>query len=128
MQAKILIVDDDPSTLALEERILQREGYQVLIAVNGLQALREAMAEEPNLIILDLMLPGMDGFEICECLRNSQETSSVPVLVLSAKGREVDKTAALESGADAYLAKPVSVSRLLGQVEDMLAQKEECGS
>lgn len=126
MQTKILIVDDDPSTLALEERILQREGYQVLIAFNGLQALREAMAEEPNLIILDIMLPGMDGFEICECLRNRQETSNVPVLVLSAKGSEVDKTAALESGADAYLAKPVSVSRLIGQVKDMLARKEGC--
>ena len=122
MEEKILIVDDDASILALEERILQRGGYEVLIAVNGMQALRTALDENPDLIILDLKLPLVDGFEICDQLKSNEETGEVPVLILSAKGSEEDKVAAIECGASAYLTKPINAKQLITEVKELLSR------
>ncbi len=125
MEEKILIVDDDASTLALEERILQSDGYEVLIAVNGLQALRTALDENPDLIILDLKLPIMDGFEICDQLKSSEETGEVPVLILSANGSEKHRVAAIECGASAYLTKPINRKQLVSEVRELLSKPKQ---
>jgi len=95
MDKKILIIEDDPSTSRLTKYTLQQEGYQVLTAANGLEGLRKASGEEPDLIVLDIMLPGIDGFEICRRLRAEPQTAKLPVLMVSAKAREIDKSTGL---------------------------------
>ncbi len=87
MNKKILVIEDDPSTLRLIKYTLQQEGYQVLAATNGLAGIRKAQNEEPDLIVLDIMLPGMDGFEICHRLRAEPQTAQLPILMLSAKAQ-----------------------------------------
>ena len=121
MNEKVLVVDDDPSILRLAAKILQRKEYDVITATNGLQALQKARNESPDLIILDLMLPGLDGFEICDRLRHTPETFKVPILILSAKGSKSDKLTAANLGANAYLTKPIDSPEFLSYVEALLA-------
>ena len=103
---------------------LQHEGYEVLIAANGLEGLRKALSEKPDLVVLDIMLPGIDGFEICHRLRIEPQTAQVPILMLSAKAQEVDKATALKEGADYYLTKPVAPSEIISRVGILLARKK----
>ncbi len=123
MNEKVLVVDDDPRMMRLIEYILKEENYQILMASNGLQALRTARDENLDLIILDLMLPGVDGFEVCHRLREESSTANVPILVLSGKMEEKDKFEANKVGADVYLTKPVMSPELRSQVHDLLARK-----
>ncbi len=123
MNEKILVIDDDPSILRLTTHILQKKGYQVDTATNGIQAMKKAMNESPDLIILDLMLPGLDGFEICDRLKNSEATSQVPILMLSAKARKADKSMASELGVDAYLAKPIDSPEFFSSIKKLLKDK-----
>ncbi len=123
MNKKILVIEDDPSTLRLIKFTLEREGYQVLTAPNGLEGLRKAKREEPDLIILDVMLPGIDGFEICHRLRAEPQTPRLPILMLSAKAQEIDRLTGLKVGADDYLAKPAGPSEIISRVESLLARK-----
>lgn len=124
MDEKILIIEDDPGTLRLMVYTLQHEGYQVITAANGLDGLKKALKEKPGLVMLDVMLPGIDGFEICHRLRDDPQTSHLPILMLSGKAQEIDKATGLKVGADDYLTKPVSPSEATSRVRTLLAQKK----
>jgi DNA-binding response OmpR family regulator len=117
MSHKILVVDDEQSITDLLEYNLQRNGYRVVVAHDGHQALRLAQAERPDLVILDLMLPGLDGLEVCRAL---QRRGSVPIIMLTARGEEVDRVVGLELGADDYVTKPFSVRELMARVKAVL--------
>jgi len=117
MAEKILVVDDEVSLQESLTYKLKKEGYQVEVAGDGLVALDLARSTNPDLIILDIMLPGMDGFEVCRILR--QETN-IPVLMLTARDDEVDRVVGLEVGADDYLPKPFSMRELIARVKALL--------
>ncbi|HEX5417723.1 MAG TPA: response regulator transcription factor [Chloroflexota bacterium] len=114
---KILVVDDEARILRLVRSNLEIQNYKVLTALDGESALTAAEMNDPDLIILDLMLPKMDGFEVCRRLR---EFSTVPIIVLTAKGEEVDKVKGLELGADDYLTKPFGIPELLARIKAVL--------
>jgi DNA-binding response OmpR family regulator len=116
-QDKILIVEDDLTLLETLEYNLAGEGYEVITAADGLTALEVAREEQPDLIVLDLMLPRLDGFEVCRILRRE---TSVPILMLTARAEEVDRVVGLEVGADDYLTKPFSMRELLARVKALL--------
>jgi DNA-binding response OmpR family regulator len=124
MEKKILVIEDDPATSRLVDYSLRHEGYQVIIAFDGLEGIRKAVREAPDLIILDVMLPGMDGFEICHRLRAEAATARLPILMFSAKAQEIDKTTGLKVGADDYLAKPAAPAEIIRRVNKLLAQKK----
>lgn len=128
MNEKILVIEDDPGALRLVQYTLEHEGYRVLTATNGLAGLKKAQSEGPDLIILDVMLPGMDGFEICQRLRGEPQTAGLSILMLSAKAQEVDKTTGLKVGADDYLPKPADPAEIILRVGKLLAQKAAAGS
>jgi len=111
--SKILVVDDDKNLLEVIKYNLANDGYSVVLAETGTQAIEMARREKPDLIILDVMLPGIDGFEVCRILRKEM---SVPILILSAKTDEIDKVVGLELGADDYISKPFSVRELMARV------------
>lgn len=117
MDAKILIVEDELALRDTLEYTLTRENYQVCVAADGPTALEVARREEPDLILLDVMLPGMDGFEVCRVLRREMKT---PILMLTARDEEVDKVVGLEVGADDYMTKPFSMRELLARVKALL--------
>ena len=123
MNRKILVIEDDPSTLRLIKYTLQQEGYQVLPAPNGLEGLRKAQNEEPDLVLLDLKLPGIDGFEICRCLRAEPQTAELPILILSAVVREMDNGTRLKVGADDYITKPWHRLELVTKIATVLERK-----
>ena len=123
MGKKILIVEDDPSFLRAISYILQKEGFEVTTATNGLQGLTRAQQDNPDLLALDVMLPGLDGYEVCHRLRAEPQTAEMPIIMLSAKGQEVDRATGLKVGADVYLTKPVDRSVLIEQIEALLEQK-----
>ena len=116
-EGSILVVDDEPRLLAFLKSELKASGYQVSVASDGKGALRAAAARGPDLVILDVMLPDMSGFEVCRRLR---ETSSVPILMLTARANDTDKVEGLDAGADDYLTKPFSTSELLARVRALL--------
>ena len=119
--AKILIVEDDQNLLATLKYNLLKESYDVITAVDGAQAVETARSEKPELIVLDVMLPKMSGFEVCRILRKEM---TVPILMLTAKTEEVDKIVGLEIGADDYMTKPFSMRELLARVSAMLRRVE----
>ncbi len=114
---RVLVVDDDVKTVELVKLYLNRDGYRVLTAYDGLEALRLAREAHPDLIVLDLMLPGMDGLEVCRTLRDE---SDVPVIMLTAKTTDQDKLKGLSSGADDYVTKPFSPRELAARVRAVL--------
>jgi DNA-binding response OmpR family regulator len=118
----ILVVDDDPLMVRLVRTHLDRAGYRVLAAASGLEALDVAAAELPDLVILDLMLPKLDGYEVCRRLR---EFSLMPVVMLTARGEQVDKLRGFEVGADDYLTKPFSPQELLARVQAVLRRSQQ---
>jgi len=124
MMRKILIIEDNPSALKFAAYTLEQEGYQVLTAANGIDGLKMAQDEEPDLIVLDVMLPGMDGFELCYRLRNVAATARLPILMLSVKGRESDRNTGLKVGASQYLTKPIGPSELVASVEELLPDRD----
>jgi two-component system phosphate regulon response regulator PhoB len=113
---RILVVDDEPDIVELVRHHLLREHYDVTTAANGEQALAEAVRQPPDLIILDLMLPGVDGLEICRRLKNDPRIAHVPVVMLTAKGEESDAVIGLGQGADDYVRKPFGVRELVARV------------
>jgi pilus assembly protein CpaE len=120
MAEKILIVDDDVNALKLIGYTLHREGYEIIAAQSGQEALAKAQEEKPQLVILDIMMPGMDGYEVCRRLRAIPQTAQVPVLMLTAKTQVEDKVAGFEAGADDYLTKPVIPAELIARVKALL--------
>jgi DNA-binding response OmpR family regulator len=119
--AKILVVEDELNLLELIRYNLAKEGYQVLTAKDGLAALELARRESPDVVVLDIMLPGLDGFEVCRLLRKDM---SMPILMLTAKVDEVDKVVGLELGADDYITKPFSMRELLARIRSTLRRNE----
>ncbi|MCP5097481.1 MAG: response regulator transcription factor [Chloroflexi bacterium] len=117
MDYKILVVEDDATLLEMLEYNLHQQNYTVITTSNGRSAVELARKEKPNLILLDVMLPGIDGFEVCRILRKEL---SVPILILTARTEEVDKIVGLEMGADDYLTKPFSMRELLARVKALL--------
>jgi DNA-binding response OmpR family regulator len=122
MASKILIVEDDPSFSRAINHIIQKEGYDVVTATNGMTGLRMAQEEKPDLMVLDVMLPGLDGFEICHRLRQAPLTANLPIIMLSAKGQEADKSTGLKVGASEYLTKPIDRTLLLEKITSLLAK------
>ena len=119
---KVLIVDDDVKTVELVQLYLKRDGYKVLTAFNGNDALRIALENKPDLVVLDLMLPGMDGLDVCKRIR---EVSDIPVIMLTAKTTEEDRLMGLNLGADDYVAKPFSPRELAARVRAVLRRMPE---
>ncbi len=118
---KVLVVDDEPTLVATLKYNLEGEGYEVLTADNGESALVAARGKRPDLVVLDLMLPIMDGLEVCRLIRREM---TVPILILTAKTEEVDKVVGLELGADDYVTKPFSMRELLARVHALLRRSE----
>src|SRR5205809_5376447 len=117
----ILAADDDPQLLRLITRNLQLEGYDVMAASDGQQALEEVEAHSPDLVLLDVMMPRMDGFTVCYRVR---EFSAVPIIIITARGQDQDKVRGLDLGADDYLTKPFSVDELLARVRAVLRRAQ----
>jgi CheY-like chemotaxis protein len=122
MAEKILIVDDDVQTLRLVGMMLERQGYKILAASNGAQALGMARAEQPDMVLLDVMMPDMDGFSVAKALRNEPNTSDIPILIFTARSQVEDKIAGYESGADDYLTKPIHPAELTAHMRAILSR------
>ena len=121
MSARILVVDDEPAVTDLLAYNLQKAGYEILLAADGREALRLARQSSPDLILLDLMLPEVDGLDVCRELRR---TSEVPVIMLTARGEEIDRVVGLELGADDYVSKPFSMRELLARIKAVLRRSQ----
>lgn len=125
-QMKILIVDDNPDVVEITREELLACNYEVITASNGLEGLNKAEREDPDLVILDIMLPGIDGYEVCHRLRSKSRTADLPILMYSAKVRESDREMGLRMGANDYVAKSLdSAPDLVRRVEVLLAKKAE---
>ena len=124
LKSRILVVDDEPDTLELIEFNLRSAGYDISTAEDGAEAIRKARQVAPDLIILDVMLPELDGLEVCKLLRADPATSRIPILMLTAKAAEVDRILGLELGAKDYVTKPFSPRELLLRVRNLLSQEE----
>jgi DNA-binding response OmpR family regulator len=122
MSSRILIVEDDPSIRLGLQRSLSFEGYAVDVARDGEEAIQRAFDKRPDLVLLDLMLPKVNGFEVCKTIRKYD--ASIPIVILSAKGDEGDKVLGLELGADDYVTKPFSLRELLARVKAMLRRRD----
>jgi two-component system phosphate regulon response regulator PhoB len=122
---KIEIIEDDRDIVEMVEYNLKEEGYRTIAAFDGEKGIEQAKREKPDLIILDLMLPAIDGFEVCKILRQQESTSRIPIIILSAKSRETDKVVGLELGADDYVTKPFSPRELLARIKAVLRRHEE---
>ena len=122
--ARILVVDDEPSILKLIRVNLERDGYEVETAADGKTALELAGRIRPDLVLLDVMLPGLDGISVCRTLRNEPATRNIPIIMLSARGEEVDRVLGLEMGADDYITKPFSPRELLARIKARLRRNQ----
>jgi DNA-binding response OmpR family regulator len=120
MQKKILVVDDDADVVELVAFSLKRAGYSVGTAADGVEALKKARSVAPHLIVLDVMLPELDGFAVCEILRRNPATASIPILLLTAWSTELARYAGFEAGANDYVTKPFSPRELVSRVQGLL--------
>jgi DNA-binding response OmpR family regulator len=124
MKPLILVVDDEPETVELVEFNLKQAGFGVVTAADGEEALKKARSRLPALIVLDLMLPEIDGLEVCKLLRRDADTANIPIIMLTAKAAEVDRVLGLELGADDYLTKPFSPRELVLRIKKILQRGE----
>ena len=120
MTKKILVVDDEMYIVNILDFTLGSEGFKVVSAANGEEALRKALEINPDLILLDVMMPKIDGYEVCRALKAKEETKHIPVILLTAKDRDADREKGREVGADLYMTKPFSPTRLLEEVRALL--------
>ena len=121
MGKKILIIDNDRTSTRLLEYMLKQGGYQALVAQNGLDGIKKAQDEAPDLVVLDIVLPGMDGFEVCHRLRVEDKTSQLPIMILSGRAHETDIATGFKMGADEYITKPATPSEIVNKIEMLLA-------
>jgi len=128
MPEKILIIDDDVETLRLVGMMLQKQGFEILVASNGLQGIEMAHDVHPNLIVLDVMMPDMDGFEVTRRIRSQAETLTIPILMFTAKNQVDDKVIGFEAGVDDYLTKPIHPAELVAHVKSLLARSRARGT
>mgnify|MGYP001174140039 CR=1 FL=1 len=120
MAKKILIADDEPNIVISIEFLLKREGYDVLVAQNGAEALAKVRAERPDLVILDVMMPQRNGFEVCQDLRQDPEFADLRIMMLTAKGRDTEVSKGLALGADVYMTKPFSTKELVAKIKALM--------
>lgn len=128
MTRKLLIADDEPNILLSLEYLLRREGYQVSIARDGQEALDAVNRDCPELLLLDVMMPRKNGFEVCQDLRADERFASLKILMLTAKGRDTDVAKGLALGADAYMTKPFSTKELVDKVRELLGSSTGAAS
>ena len=121
MPHKILIVDDEPNIVISLEFLMKREGHRVLVARDGNEALEAIRREKPDLVLLDVMMPGKTGFEVCQAVRADPTLAGTRILLLTAKGRETDIAKGLALGANGYMTKPFSTRELAQRVRELLA-------
>ena len=121
MSRTILVVDDEPNARSLLRLILVRAGFEVLVAQDGYEALKVVQDKIPDVMILDIMMPGIDGFEVCEKLRSNKDTATLPIIMLSARADPESVTKGLRVGATKYLTKPVTPELLTNQVNEVLS-------
>jgi len=120
-EKRILVVDDEPFILKSLTFVLKKEGFQVDAAANGLEALEKIRTQKPGIIFLDIMMPKMNGLEVCQWIRNQPEFKDIYVIILTAKGQETDRERGLNIGADEYMTKPFSPSYVLKRIQDILS-------
>jgi DNA-binding response OmpR family regulator len=120
MAKRVLIADDEPNIVASLEFLMEQAGYEVKVAASGQEALELVASFRPDLVLLDVMMPGKNGYEVCQSLKSDPATRAVKVVMLSAKGRDVEVAKGLELGADAYVTKPFSTRDLVAQIRGML--------
>lgn len=121
---RIYVIDDEKDLREILELNLSKEGYEVLPFPSGEEALKEITGNKPDLIILDIMMEGMDGYEFCKTIRSSREYASIPIIFLSAKSEEFDKVLGLELGGDDYITKPFGIKELISRVKSVLRRTE----
>jgi DNA-binding response OmpR family regulator len=121
-KTKILLVDDEPIIVKTVQKRLEVEGYEVLVAADGLEALEKTRTLKPDLIVLDLMLPKMDGYQVCGRLKKDPRYSKIPIVMYTARAQEVDVKLGLECGADAYIKKPFNSRELLDKIKALLVK------
>lgn len=119
---KILLVDDSETVLMMEKMILRATPFELITAADGQEALAKAIAEQPDLILLDIILPGMDGFEICRRLRAEEATRSIPVIMVTTRAGEKHLKAAYEAGCNDYVTKPISGLELLSKIDNYIGE------
>ena len=124
MSQRILIADDEPNIVISLEFLMKREGFDVQVAMDGEAALQAIAAQLPDLILLDVMLPKLNGFEVCQQIRANPQWQSLKVLMLTAKGRDTEVSKGLALGANAYMTKPFSTRELVAQVRQLLGSTE----
>src|SRR6516162_7864867 len=127
VRPKILVVDDEPEAVELVEFNLKQAGFDVLTAADGAEALKKAHAALPSLVVLDLMLPEVDGLEVCKMLRRDPATANIPIVMVTAKAAEIDRVLGLELGADDYLTKPFSPRELVLRIKRILLRGQGGG-
>jgi two-component system alkaline phosphatase synthesis response regulator PhoP len=120
-KGKILVVDDEVNITQILEFSIGAEGYEVISAQNGEEAIDKARREQPDLIILDIMMPIIDGYEACRILKSNPLTKNIPVVLLTAKGRDIDKRLGYEVGATDYIIKPFSPNKLIDRIHELLS-------
>jgi two-component system, OmpR family, alkaline phosphatase synthesis response regulator PhoP len=125
MKERILIVEDEKDIVKMLEYNFKKEGYRTLSCYDGEEVMDLALRERPDIIILDLMLPGMGGLEVCKMLKKEEKTQSIPIIMLTAKAQESDKIVGLELGADDYITKPFSPRELLARIKAVLRRSQE---
>ena len=119
---RILIVDDEPDLLETIQINLEMEGYETLVAYDGFRGLDRARNENPDLIILDVMLPGMNGYKVCRLLKFDEKYKHIPIIMLTAEAQEKDRLTGKETGADFYMTKPFAADKLLAKVKEYLGE------
>jgi two-component system phosphate regulon response regulator PhoB len=127
-QARILIVEDDPDISEMISYNLKKEGYEVMLAPDGEKAVTMSLSSRPDLMVLDIMLPAMDGLEVLKAIKQDGKTSGIPVIMLTAKGQETDKVVGLELGADDYMTKPFSPKELVARIRAVMRRSGLPGS
>ena len=119
---KVMVVDDEPDLLETIQATLEMEGYECLVAYDGFRGLDRARTEKPDLIILDVMLPGLNGYKICRLLKFDEQYKHIPIIMLTAEAQEKDRLTGEETGADYYMTKPFSSDKLIAKIADFLGE------
>ena len=122
MTKRVLIVDDEPNIVTALEFLLEKRGYEVKVAVNGEEALEQIETFKPDLVLLDVMMPKVSGYDVCQRMRSNPRWQSIKIVMLSAKGREVEVSKGMSLGADLYVTKPFSSAELVSRIDELLSR------